>query len=237
LIVDAGSTIKSASVEIGRIQANGFGASLIPDPGFDGIPNTGDEDVGPDGVVNSGDEPLVLDPFSTSNLTVDLRGPAKIDVYDIEGSGGFGNFNLIRNRTGEVANIHAASIGQLVGTTLGLMKSSILNLTLAGIADVDGAGIGAGPSGVSTAVAGPNPGGSGGTEGNTFPFAHQTNAIIVSGDIGEARSTQGLGNFIIGGILAKLRPNVDGTNTKGVFEGNNAPILVGKQMRDINIGE
>ena len=97
--VDAGSSTKSAPVEIGRIQANGFGAALIPDPGPDQIPNTGDEPLGPDGIANSGDEPLVLDPFSTSNLTVDLRGPSKIDVFDIEGSGGFGNFNLIRNRT------------------------------------------------------------------------------------------------------------------------------------------
>lgn len=218
-----GMTVRTngGSTEIGEIQSTGSGPSLIQDPGTDGIPNSGDEDLGPDGLAASGDEPFVIDPNSTNDNSVDLRG-SMIDVFKIRGN----NFNAIRNLTGgEVVNTDIGQIGRLEGTNLGTAKSSIRSGMItqgAVVADM---------------------GGTSEVEGSTFPFLDTRNAIIIRGTsqtdyaISELLASEAIGNVMILGVVGEIVANSDSTGIKGVIEGITGAVFVKGQLRFISVGE
>jgi hypothetical protein len=197
------------TAEVSEVNANGIGQVIIDDT---------------NGTVNTQDDDELILSTTGEALDVTFGGNAVTDVFEIVG----GNFSSIVNDTrGEIVNVDAGSIGEIVANTLGLSKSTvgsivagntILNIPVAQVGPLDDAG----------------------------PFSQQRNAIRVSGDIVSARSLQGLGNFIVQGSIQELIANADGVGTPGVHEGINGPIMTqpggvasagGGEMRYVNIGE
>lgn len=119
------------------------------------------------------------------------------------------NFTTIENKLGEIVNISAGDIGTLAAKTLGFARRSTAAAVLP-----------------QATIAG----------GNAFPFVEQKTGIIA-GNIIRAEAADGLGNFITTGTIQRLFANADGRFTKGVEEGIVGPIVVGGELRLVNIGE
>ncbi|MBI1369176.1 MAG: matrixin family metalloprotease [Planctomycetes bacterium] len=151
-----------------------------------------------------------------NDLIVDLNAGATggaIDVLQIVG----GNFARIFNHTtGELINVNASSIGDLRSFgEIGLARTHF------------------GGDLIANAVI-----------NNTFPFNQQTTGIVVTGSVVNIGSAMGIGNLMIGGSVASINPNGDVTgsdpvtaDTVGVFEGINAPIVIGGDLKGLSIGE
>ncbi len=222
-------SVTGGSAEIGTIDcgtADG-GPGLVFD---DNVVNTltggnGSDsfggDAGPDGIVGTGDDPFELDPNSTNTMSLVLQGTLT-DVFSVEGS----NFAKIENKTGgEIVNTNIGTVGTLSANTLGVAKSSIR-------------------PGMATegATVADNPG-TPEVEGDTFPFLHAKNAIVINAG-GEANpaviniaASQSIGNVMIFGRAQSIAANADNVGTKGVFEGIVGAIYAKGQIRDVQIGE
>lgn len=213
--VRATSAGRNGTAEIGELQVNGAGAGLITDPGPDGVPNTGDEDLGPDGIANSGDEPLIINPNSQNINDVLIRNNARngaaatrVDVYSIVGT----DLNSIRNTSrGEIVNVDATTIGLLEGGNIGIARNNT----------------GADLYGVPLAT----------PRATTFPFLDQRYGIVTTGAISQMFAYQGIGNIMAGGIVFDMRANSDKQFEKGVFEGIAAPVYTQDSLRFLDIGE
>ncbi|HMO25004.1 MAG TPA: hypothetical protein PKB10_01925, partial [Tepidisphaeraceae bacterium] len=119
------------------------------------------------------------------------------------------NFTTIENRLGEIVNISAGDIGTLIARTLGFARRSTPAAVLP-----------------QATIAG----------GDAFPFVAQKTGILA-GNIIRAESYDGLGNFITTGTIQRLFANADGRFSKGVDEGIVGPVVVGGELRYVNIGE
>jgi hypothetical protein len=218
--VAAGGQNPRGTAEIGTITAQGIGTAIVNDTRQT--------------LTNELDDVLELDTTGTTGanpvnqaLDVIMQGNAMIDVFEITQGGGSGNFTKIINETGgEIVNLTAASVGQLVAGTLGLSRSSTGT-------KVEGNRVVALPiTPVGPADAG--------------PFNGQRNIIRVNGDLLSARTLYGMGNFAVYGTIQELIANADGKPAKAVHEGINGPIMTqpggaapggGGGMVTVNIGE
>ncbi|MEA2736464.1 MAG: hypothetical protein QOE14_2915 [Humisphaera sp.] len=220
--------VTGGSAEIGEIVSQGSGPALVVDPGFDGIPNTADDNLGVDGIRNTGDDPFVLDPNAFSitgqplDNSIDIRG-GLVDVFDINGGG---NFNYIRNFTpGEIVSTDVGPTLLLEATNLGFARSVVTPGTA-----VEG-------NVISDLVNTTD------TEGSVFPYLQTKAAIIVHATsetgfaIQQLRAREAIGNVMILGRVQRIIANADGAGVKGVYEGITGSIFVRGQLREINIGE
>ncbi len=203
------ATAKNGSVEIGRLESFGQAAPLIPASGSQANPGTGDQ-------------PLQLDPTSTLDNSILMKG-SQTDVLEIDGSGGF---NEISNRTGGeiVSTAITGSVGLIEAGTLGIASNStgaaIEPLAIApnGVADDPALGIAAGSA-------------------NAYPFRGQHTGIVIQGDVAMARSSLALGNLMVDGRLDNVVANLDGRHASHQVEGIDAPIFATGNLDSVNIGE
>lgn len=188
-------------------------------------------------------EGVTVEPDQLSPVDLTFKGSRPVNVWSIEARNKPGtalaNLDRVDNKTsGEIVNLEAASVELLRAETAGLAVSHTgENKSRSGNAVesrdiIDFAAINA----------------------EAAPVTGQRNAIYIHesggalpGYLIDLQTRQGLGNVFVQGIISSVQPNADGANTKGVFEGINAPVVAfptgnaanvtDARIQSINIGE
>jgi hypothetical protein len=151
---------------------------------------------------------------TTNPVDVNLEGAGRIDIFDLSGlDDGVATLDtLVNSSPGEIVNTNLASVAEISVETLGVAKSTT----------------GTEVSGVDNSTA---------AVGSTYPFLQQRNFASLDGDVASLHTRQGMGNVVLGGNVGSLEANSNNRNISGVFEGFNAPITVGGELVEANIGE
>ena len=204
------------------------------------------------GAATAPGQPSINDPGGLlGDLDIILEGGAKIDVWDIvaadTGGPGDGKLTSIRNNTegGELVNIRAASVGEIVSRgTIGIAKSTVVpGMTLNPLQyyeDEGGSGDGSPFPGRSDAPTSPSNGTFYTASRGQFPYIDQRYGVWITGDLDEnagtgtgvgnitpgepgnvisIRAGQGVGNIIVNGSIGELFANDGGSREPGVFAG------------------
>ena len=180
-IVDRGGN--RAVAEVGNMFLTGDGRPvLVENTSLSGSRFTPDLRL-----ANERDQREPTDPFD--DLTVDLMGPGRVDVFSVNATGtgpNAGKFSEINNETdGEVLSVRAASIGTIDAQRVGVSMPAGLGDLIAATPIVSG-----------------------------FPFQEQPYAILVEGSIIEVRGDE-VGNVFAGIDL----PEIDSIDVGGTGGG------------------
>ena len=196
------------SVDITDAVTNGTGSSVFTDGTSVGFTKG---NVDPGTGASTTIDPLTGQPVDLFSPTpsipnaIAFGGSTPVNVFNIKGN----NVTSVANGTaGEIVGGNFASLGTIVGETLGELHSTTN-------ADV------VVPTNLTAGA---------------VPFDAFSNAVQVTGNVISAVARSGIGDLAIGGTVKLINPNGDGRNARGIADGINGNVQAGT-IKSINIGE